>query len=113
MDLGCWLNLISPDGPCFDLATLPIPGSPMGLSMIEALVEEKVKRRDGIRVLEIGSFCGISTIAWGRALERNRSPRLRDLLRRPLVPFGGPSIRTGHGRGCPRARHVQSRDLQI
>jgi len=70
MELGCWLNFISPDGPCFDLATLPIPGSPVALSMIEALVEEKVKRRAGIRVLEIGSFCGISTMAWGRALER-------------------------------------------
>jgi hypothetical protein len=44
MDLGCWLNFISPDGPCFDLATLPIPGSPVALSMIEALVEERVKR---------------------------------------------------------------------
>src|SRR5262249_4045729 len=70
MELGCWLNFISPDGPCFDVATLPIPGSPVALSMIEALVEEKVKRRAGIRVLEIGSFCGISTMACGRALDR-------------------------------------------
>src|SRR5262245_26125371 len=70
MDLDCWLNFISPDGPCFDPAVLPIPGSPVALSMIEALVDEHVKQRDETRVLEIGSFCGISTLTWGRALER-------------------------------------------
>src|SRR5215475_14051327 len=54
MDLAVWLNFISPDGPCFDPAVLPIPGSPVALSMIEALVDEHVKQHDEITVLEIG-----------------------------------------------------------
>ena len=71
MDLSTWLNFISPGGPCFDLATLPIPGSPVSLAMIDALVEAHVKPRgDEVTVLEIGSFCGISTLTWGYALER-------------------------------------------
>src|SRR5207253_3660603 len=71
MDLDVWLNFISPDGPCFDSATLPIPGSPVALSMIDALVEGYVPRSgEEIRVLEVGSFCGISALTWGRALER-------------------------------------------
>src|SRR5262249_1509498 len=71
MDLSAWLNFISPGGPCFDLATLPIPGSPVSLAMIDALVESHVKPRgDEITILEIGSFCGISTLTWGYALER-------------------------------------------
>src|SRR5262245_5628261 len=71
MDLSAWLNFISPGGPCFDLATLPIPGSPVSLAMIDALVEAHVKPRgDDITILEIGSFCGLSTLTWGYALER-------------------------------------------
>src|SRR5262245_31082611 len=71
MDLDVWLNFISPEGPCFDPATLPIPGSPVALSMIEALVESYVKQpHEEIRVLEVGSFCGISALTWGRSLER-------------------------------------------
>jgi len=71
MDLDVWLNFISPTGPCFDSATLPIPGSPVALSMIDALVEAYVARhQEKIRVLEVGSFCGISAVAWGHALER-------------------------------------------
>src|SRR5262245_3548541 len=71
MDLSTWLNFVSPGGPCFDLATLPIPGSPVSLAMIDALVEAHVRSRgDEITILEIGSFCGISTLTWGYALER-------------------------------------------
>jgi len=70
MDLGIWLNFLSPGGPCFDPATLPIPGSPVSLSMIEGLVETQVRGPKAVRVLEIGCFCGISTVAWGRSLER-------------------------------------------
>src|SRR5262249_98379 len=46
-------------------------------------------------------------------IRTSRSPRLRGLLRRPLVPFGGRSVRTGQSRDCQRARHVQPRDLQV
>ncbi len=71
MDLGIWLNFTSPRAPCFDVATVPIPGSPVSLSMIDALVETHVRpRHEEVRVLEIGSWCGISSLTWGRALER-------------------------------------------
>jgi predicted O-methyltransferase YrrM len=71
MDLSVWLNFTSPAGLCFDLATVPIPGSPVSLSMIDALVEAHVgPRREEVTVLEIGSWCGLSTVTWGRALER-------------------------------------------
>jgi predicted O-methyltransferase YrrM len=72
MDLAVWLNFISPSGPCFDPKTLPIPGSPCSLAMIDALVERHVdrSRQREIRVLEIGSFCGISALTWAHALAR-------------------------------------------
>src|SRR5262249_45136828 len=59
MDLGICLNFLSPEGPCFDQATLPIPGSPVSLSMIDGLVETQVRGPKAVRVLEIGCFCGI------------------------------------------------------
>lgn len=71
MDLDVWLNFISPTGPCFDPATLPIPGNPVSLAMIDALVERYVTEpTQEIRVLEVGSFCGMSALAWGHALKR-------------------------------------------
>jgi hypothetical protein len=65
MDLGVWLNFLSPDGPCFDLATLPIPGSTVSLSMIEGLVESHVRGPQAVRVLEIGGFWPVGPTARG------------------------------------------------
>jgi len=72
-DLIEWLNFLAPDGPCFDPSVLPVPGSPVSLAMIDAIVEVYVARAPAtpIRVLEIGSFVGTSAIAWGKAFERH------------------------------------------
>lgn len=74
-DLTAWLNFLSPEGPCLDYGVTPIPGSPVSLSMIDAICEHYVcqnkPRSSGpLRVLEVGSWIGTSTIAFGNALRR-------------------------------------------
>jgi predicted O-methyltransferase YrrM len=71
MDLTAWLNFTSRRRACFDPVTAPIPGSPVPLSMLDALVERHIEPRGrSVNLLQIGTWCGISTIVLGRALQR-------------------------------------------